>query len=164
MGTRPDPPRLTASYQRPGNVEINTHGKRLTIRSVDGPDHCIVDSIGLGTGFTFESLRNGSDRPRRPYDHQLLGRNGQRHCVVNMLAQTLRNCIISHNKGEEGGGIFSSSGASPTLIDCTIAHTSWQTPAGGGAYMEQGNPVFTRCTFVGNRCRRRRKQSAPPLI
>ena len=134
-------------YQGPGNVEINTHGKRLTIRSVDGPDHCIVDSIGLGTGFTFESLETDQtvlDGLTITNSSEEMGRG----IVCQYAGPTLRNCIISHNKGEEGGGIFSSSGASPTLIDCTIAHNMANT-RGGGAYMEQGNPVFTRCTFVG---------------
>ncbi len=42
------------TYSGTGNYNINFHGKAITVRSVNGPDRCIIDCRHSGRGFLFK--------------------------------------------------------------------------------------------------------------
>ena len=43
------------TYTGVGNRDLNFHGKTITVRSENGPAHCIIDCGHAGRGFTFQS-------------------------------------------------------------------------------------------------------------
>ena len=45
-------------YKGLGNRNINFNGKEITVKSLNGPNSCIIDCEGKGRGFVFESSEN----------------------------------------------------------------------------------------------------------
>lgn len=76
-----------------GNKNLTWSGKHITIRSVNGPENCIIDCENSGRGLYF---------------------NGTGQTVVDRIEGfTIRNGYVT---GNNGGGIYCSN-SSPTIID-----------------------------------------------
>jgi hypothetical protein len=56
-------------------------------------------------------------------------RGGGLYCGGSSAHATLKNCIVSHNTAESGGGIFSESNSHTNITNCTIADNT-----GGGVH------------------------------
>jgi len=60
------------------------------------------------------------------------------------------NCTFRHNSaGRNGGGVCHGSQSGLMLTDCTFTANE-AGEQGGGAWVDQGNPTYARCRFVGN--------------
>ncbi len=111
-------------YQGAGNRDIRYEGKSLTIRSVNGPENCIIDCEGAAPGVYFGET-DGPD------------------AVLEGL--TVRNGIDDY-----GGAIYCRQDSSPTirgniLEDCET--TSW----GGAIYCGMNSsPLIEGNLFTGN--------------
>ena len=64
---------------------------------------------------------------------------------------TIISCIISGNSagGLQGGGIFCAFGSSPTLANCIISENA-SVEEGAGIYCDYASPVFAYCTVSRN--------------
>lgn len=118
-------------YAGTRNTNINVHGKALTIKTLNGPENCIIDCRRNGRGFIFE---NGETKETVISGFTIMNGNGD--------AET------SDASGlKRGGGIYCFS-ASPTIENCVIKNNSGGY--GGGFYCNESSAVITNCSFIGN--------------
>ena len=88
-----------------GNVNLDFHGKRITLKSENGPNNCVINCENSARGFHFHS---GEDS-----------------------GSIVDGFTIVYGNAEYGGGIFCEAGSSPSIIDIignkemlSIAHNS----------------------------------------
>ncbi|UCG48191.1 MAG: right-handed parallel beta-helix repeat-containing protein [Phycisphaerales bacterium] len=115
------------TYTGAGNHDLDTGGKSVTIRSIDGADQAVVtntvvDAGGAGRVFCFQS---GEDA----------------NCTV--LGLTMQN-----GSSGFGGGLLCRE-SSPTFINCVIQDNS-AIAYGGGVFCWTSDAKFIRCTVRGN--------------
>ncbi len=114
------------TWQGPGNRDLDFLGKRIIVKSENGPDDCIIDCELSARGFYFH---NGEDLDS----------------VVNGFS-----IINGYKAGEDGGGIYCTS-SSPTIKDCLIKNnTAGQYRKGGGVYCFDSHINITHCTVTEN--------------
>lgn len=113
-----------------GNLNLNFHGRRITVRSALGPEGCTIDSQFFGRAFVFES----GEGPES---------------VVEGF--TMINGLITTDPTV--GGAIRIEFASPTIRDCVFSgNTAGGFPGGdGGAiYLRQSTARILRCRFENN--------------
>lgn len=104
-------------YTGVGNKNLDFKGKALTLRSENGPSRCIIDCEGVGTGVNF--FPNTS--PSNQILEGLSIVNAWETAIYCDGAQIrIRNCIISGNTANQGGGIALYS-SSAVIEGCTIS-------------------------------------------
>ena len=113
----------TGWYDGPGNRNIDFQGKAITVRSVNGPDSCVIDCQNAGRGFVFQ--------------------NGETRLSI-LKGLTIRNAYTNY-----GGGVWCSSGASPKIENCKFEYNT-ATIRGGGVYAHSASPKISGCRFFGN--------------
>ena len=127
------------TYIGPGNRDIDFKGKMITVKSENGPEHCIIDCDG-----TYEENHRG-----------FYFNNGE---GLNSVLEgfTITNAYVAV-MCEGGAGIYID-GASPTINKCAITNNHAQLVPeslcfclGGGIYIGYGsNPLITNCIINGN--------------
>ena len=157
----------SGTFSGPGNVDIDTNGKNLTIRSALGPDLTIIDCGGsasaLHRGFYFHSsetvtlegltIKNGYQ--------DLIGAAVSADAGVTL---TLTHCAFDNNFLTSsftgpgaggfvyGGGVYSAGTA--TLTNCTFTGNTATSAGGaasyGGGFYSSGTATVINCTFTGN--------------
>ncbi|MHC4570883.1 MAG: right-handed parallel beta-helix repeat-containing protein [Planctomycetota bacterium] len=137
------------TYTGPGNRNINFKGKAITVRSVNGPNDCIIDCQNTSRGFKFDngetadSILDGFTITR---GSALVG--GGIYCEKSSPA--ISNCtIMNSSAGETGGGIVCWDNSSPTITNCTISGNRADVGGGIDCYY-QCNVTITKCTISGN--------------
>lgn len=128
-------------YTGSGNKNLDYQGKAITVRSVNGPQHTIIDCQGDGRGVLFD---NGEGEDSRFYgftirngfvdgDSVYGGKGGGIYCYD--ASPTISNCIISNcvADGFGGGGIALYS--SQAVIENTIIEYNVADECGGGLYI-----------------------------
>ncbi|MHC5138580.1 MAG: right-handed parallel beta-helix repeat-containing protein [Planctomycetota bacterium] len=133
-------------YSGTGNQNISFLGKAITVKSINGPDACIVEgdntTPSFNRGFIFEA--------------------GEiRDSILEGI--TIRNFRLSigfdYDSGvdrlEGGAGIYIADG-DPTIQRCKILDCSLYTEMyhfdryGAGIYVEAGSPLIDHCVLRGN--------------
>ncbi|MHC4883266.1 MAG: choice-of-anchor Q domain-containing protein, partial [Planctomycetota bacterium] len=114
-------------YSGPGNREIDFQGRPATIKSENGPQHCIID------------LAADPNTPARGF----LFRNDE---TSDSILEGLT--IINGDTPLAGGAVYCD-GSSPAIIDCIFKNNRSQED-GGAVYAQQGLPVIDRCVFESN--------------
>lgn len=148
-------------YTGPGNRDINFYGKAITLRSVSGPDHCILDCQGTPSephrGFKFctnegpdtilegFTIRNGF-APIDAVSNGSYSIGGAMYC--RNASPEIRDCIFTANTADIAGGALCMWNSNPVFKNCQIVNNSG--PWGGGMYADQSRPRFTHTTFYGN--------------
>ncbi len=163
-----------------GNRDLDFGGKRITVRSANGPENCTINcggtSISPHRAFYFHSgedansivegftIKDGYTKRNGTIPGMDDAFGGAIFCIENAedkpSSPTIRNCIITDNKAVDdngeayGGAIFCQSSA-PTIVDCTIS--SNQANFGGGigcAYPVELEdppvPTIINCTISDN--------------
>lgn len=166
------------TYTGTGNTDLDFRGKRITLRSVSGPDKTIIDcgkpTSGKRRGFYFHqsetadsvlsgfTIRGGrvfgttlpSDAMHWTYsDSNPIG--GGIYCEFS--SPTIVNCVITDCGAELGGGIGCIGGA-PALLGCTVktclaGGLGTATTGGRGAgiaLVGRCNARIANCTIQGN--------------
>ena len=161
-------------YTGHGNLNLGTDGKRIVLRSANGPENCIIDCAGEGRaiGFhsrTLEAVVEGITITNGFVDY---GGGGGISCGGGQVA--VRNCRFLNNATADGSG--GACKGCPSLVDCVFADNHAGVYSGGAVFnmedVEIANCVFsgnsadwdggavahqfgvasiTNCTFVGNR-------------
>ena len=143
-------------YTGVGNRDIDFRGKAITVRSVNGPQDCVIDSQDMGRGFTFFSNEGSHTKldgftilnGRVPDDMFFwLGGGG---ISAYSSYPTLDNLIIEDCRSVIADGAGISCGLStPTITGCLIRNNTGRN--GGGIYCSyKSAPVISGCTITGN--------------
>lgn len=113
----------------------NFFGKKITVRSENGPAACVIR--GQAAGFNFES---GEGRETRVEGFTLDGRPIK--CVGT--SPTVTNCVVTNCSSK---GVLVSE-ASPIFEDCVFKNNlgHW----GGGMMVVDSTVTLRRCAFTGN--------------
>ncbi len=129
-------------YTGPGNRELQTGTKLITVRSASGPDTCIIDCVAAGRAFVISggaridgfTVRNG-----------LAVQGG---AVLVSGDTTIIGCVFEGNSANLGGGIYAVS-SSPTIVGCRFSQNS-ATGDGGAIYNLYGSPALFNCLMSAN--------------
>ncbi len=141
-------------YSGPGNKGLYfPANQNFALRSMNGPDSCVIDLEGSGLAFFFVldetpeavvdgfTITHGSDSP-----------TGGIFFHHNCRA-TIVDCIIEDNFSYYGGGaLFIENDSSPTILNCQVRNNS--NASAGGAITFAGSslssPMVVNCTITGN--------------
>lgn len=162
------------TYTGPGNRDLNMFGRAITVTSVNGPEHTIIDAGGTPTepyrGFVFESLEGrdsvlqgftitGGDTLQGAVADQFNGGG----VIIRSSSPTLRDIhFIDNNSGCWGGAVYSGDTgphggvASPLLENCVFIGNTTDDDGGGfftWGFSGQGTvsrPVIRNTVFFGN--------------
>jgi subtilisin family serine protease len=141
---------LPGIYKNDGYSEgIDLLGKNINLRSLEGPEYCIIDGENKIPGFylhngeTVNCIIDGFTISNSIF---LQGYGGG---LFNYYSNpTIKNCIFLANKADYGGAI-SNHYSSPVITNCifkgNIANTS-----GGGIHNNYSGAYITNCTFTSN--------------
>lgn len=137
------------------NKNIDFKGKEITVRSENGPEHCIIDCERDGRGFYFHSgeLEDAVLSGFTITNGRTINYGGGIYCVDS--SPTITNCIISNNhvigdsNNSHGGGIYLGNGACPNITNCIIVKNT-SNYQGGGLYCYNARPYITNCTITRN--------------
>jgi hypothetical protein len=140
-------------YSGPGFQDISFFGRRLRLKSENGPAHCIIDVIPPGRAFHFShgesnlavlegfTIRNA----------ETTGYGGG--ILVEHSSPTIRNCIIESNRAYYGGGICCLNSTNTRIYNCIFEnnHAYAGGRRGGGlACLDASHITLANCTFTGN--------------
>ncbi len=109
-------------YRGAGNSLLNFEGRALTVRSANGPDHCVIDCAGQGPAVFFR----GDDDD------------------VRFAGFTITNCFAS------AGAAMFINGSDP-IIDRCVFTDNHALRFGGALYIARGNPIVRNCRIIANR-------------
>ena len=141
------------TYTGPGNIEIDLKGKAITVRSENGPAHCIINCQGKGSAFYIHS---GEDA--RTVVEGFTIRNGYNDFGGGILcaasSPAITNCIFRNNRATRfGGGLCNWYSANPTITNCHFEQntcTALEGRGGGMANRRACSPIVQNCTFIDN--------------
>jgi GH35 family endo-1,4-beta-xylanase len=145
------------TYTGNGNRDIYFRGRKIIVRSENGPNACVIDCQSTAydrhRAFYFDekedddsvleglTITNGW-----PFDEYI----GTICCLENS-SPIINNCVLIGNGDSAaglGGAIGCSPGSEPTITNCTIIGNS--SPFGGGIYCEESSPVIRNCILADN--------------
>ncbi len=92
-----------------GNYDLNLYGAPIVVRSLNGPENCIINCWQQGRGFIFHT-------------------GEQSEAVV-------RGFTIRNGFSDMGGGLYFAGTSAPTVEDCVISNCS-SSDGGGGVYFD----------------------------
>ncbi len=132
---------LTGTFTGDGNRDIDYGGKAITVRSLNGPETCIIDCQGSAAephrGFYFHSSEDANSILD---GFTITGGNteygGGVYC--DGVATKITNCLIYGNSADYGGGIYRKNTVSE-VSNCIIRNND--ALEGGGVY-SYGDPYF----------------------
>lgn len=138
-------------YSGSGNRNMSFGGRAITVRSLSGPEGCIVDCQQLGRGFYFfsdetaDSVLTGITIMNGLVEH----RGGGIRCDTG--SPTISNCRITGcEAGFRGGGIYCDDGSSPTLRNCMFLGNTVEYRGGGVSCDHSSDPILENCVIADN--------------
>ncbi|MFC1714461.1 right-handed parallel beta-helix repeat-containing protein [Candidatus Poribacteria bacterium] len=155
-------------YTGTGNVNINFHGKAITVRSENGAENCIIDCENVdGTrGFYFGNgegpdsvldgftVRNGNARvgggiycgnSSPTIKNSILTNNSSSGIYCGASSPTIENNIITDSSGS---GIYCGNSSSSLIINNTLTNNS-----SSGIYCGASSPTIRGNTLINNSSR-----------
>ena len=154
------------TYTGEGNRDIDFLGKAITVRSMNGPETCIINCEGTESeshrGFYFHSgegpdsvlsgltITNGY-APKRQIGKYIRMLGGAIYCDYS--SPVITNCIFRENISGWKGGAIMSAGSKPKIINCLFQNNVAQWGGGlhtSAVYGSSQGPIMTNCTFVDN--------------
>lgn len=135
-------------YTGLGNVPLVIAEKRITVRSENGPQNCIIDGGGGGGGILFAGFV-GYGTPVLD-GFSITNMHSAAIIFYHSSSPTITNCIITGNSAlRDGGGIYSHPDAQATITNCTITGNTAGYD-GGGIYSDESSLTLINCTIAGN--------------
>jgi ELWxxDGT repeat protein/predicted outer membrane repeat protein len=146
------------TYIGVGNMNLDFHGKAITVKSENGPEHTVIDCENSGRAFYFHlaetprsiiqgfTVKNGNATAGGVTDP---GYGGGIY-IGETSSPTILDCVFSNNTaiGSRGGGV-SIKGVWTHITGCTFIENTalW----GGGIYIEGEFTTIENSSFIGNR-------------
>jgi hypothetical protein len=136
------------TYTGGGNKNLNYAGKAITVRSENGPQHCVIDCAHTGRGFYFhDEETEASVVEGFTITKGSVTDGGAIRC--DEASPTIASCILVANAAENGGAIFCDlRHSSPMVRNCLIAANT--AVRGGGAYLRWSAATLINCSIVRN--------------
>ncbi|NOT02199.1 MAG: hypothetical protein HOP29_16445, partial [Phycisphaerales bacterium] len=131
-------------YSGPGNRDIESGGRTVTVRSANGPSSCIIDCQSAGRAFNLPFSVEGFTIVNGVAS---VGGGGGIRCTANT---TIRNCVISNCAAWSGGGVESGLGR-PTIDNCVITGNTAEEIGGGVSCRDA---LITNCVIANNHAQR----------
>lgn len=146
-------------YSGYGNCNIDFRGKKVQLRSIQGPLKTIIDGAGSGPGFVFHSGENTNsvlsgftvqncgvlDQSREPYE--VVDAFSACVCLSNSSPR-IYDCRFLNNHAARGGGVYIED-SSPVIDSCVISSNF--AGYGGGIYCQGGEPLITNSVLSNAR-------------
>lgn len=142
-------------YTGPGNREIDTLGKAITVKSIGGYGACILDGSGsfrlfyIHSGETATTVINGFTIQHGSTSGQFNKNGGG--ALISGSSPKIANCLFQNNAADSWGGAIYAENSSLT---CASNVFYKNTASVGGAVIvvgsHFGSPVFTGCAFNQN--------------
>jgi len=145
-------------YKGDGNRDISFGGKKITVRSKNGPQDCTIDCEGNENdphrGFYFHNsetqdakldgftIKNGYATAESPGGFFGGG------VYIKKASPTLTHCTFDGNFADQGGAVMWKSSYS-TMANCTIVRNS-ANGGGSGLYCWLGSPRISNCVIAEN--------------
>ncbi|KPK76110.1 MAG: hypothetical protein AMJ79_08180 [Phycisphaerae bacterium SM23_30] len=149
------------TYTGAGNRDIDFLGKAITLRSINGPENCIINCQGSWSnphrGFYFKSQETPASVVKgftitNGYAGEgmvILKSGGGIMCEQNCDPSILE-CVITNCIAEGSGGGICSWLSSPTISGCTIRDNTCIHGRGGGIYTKHGTVKINACKILNN--------------
>ena len=139
-------------YRGNGNKDLALQGRAITVRSENGPAHCLIDCEGDGRGF---SVSRGEGPSTRIEGFTIVNgavEQGGSGIYCWQSSPTIVNCTIKDGTADYGGGISCDYGKA-TIINCVLTDNQASGPHGygGGIAVGQGSPLITGCVIKRNK-------------
>jgi len=141
---------LDGTYTGLGNRDLSFNGKKIEVRSQNGPSRCVIDCGGAGRAFIFDSGESSDSVLRGlTITGGSAGKGGGVYC--NGASPIIRNNVIAGNSAQLGGGIALENSSAQIKFN-TIAGNS-ASVSGGGLYANAcQTPVGQNLILWGNTC------------
>ncbi len=139
------------TYSGSGNDDLDFSGRRILLRSANGPGACTIDAQGFTRVFHF---RSAETRESVVEGFTITGGATNQELGAGISCSngspTIRECIITNNSAGiyNGGGIYVGNGNTPLIEECVITNNI----GGGGAaiFCENSSPTIISCVMSGN--------------
>ncbi|NOT01811.1 MAG: S8 family serine peptidase [Phycisphaerales bacterium] len=135
-------------YSGPLNAALDVDGRRLTIRSQNGPQHCIVDGGGTAAAWNINSGETAL------YIDGLTFRNGYGNTGGSVFIRdsraVFRRCVFEDNLALRYGGVAYSFRGQLVFENCSFVNNRADVFYGGAVYAFQGATTIRNCLFAGN--------------
>jgi hypothetical protein len=133
------------TYSGDGNRNLTFAGKALLLRSENGPQNCVVDCAGEGTGIFFNS---GEPREAALWGIKITGAGHSGIRCAGGSVPIISDCVILGNSAYNGAGIRCVR-SRPRIVDCRIVGNTARTD-GAGLYCSASCPTIVNCLFAEN--------------
>jgi hypothetical protein len=136
-------------YTGTGNKNLDFGGRLIVLQSENGPEDCIIDCEGSGSGFYFHCTETNAAVVRGftvCNGNSTMGGGFN----INQSSPIVENCIIynCNNSGVSyGGGIYLSSSLG-IIVNCTLYDNYAYN--GGGIYINNSAPTINSCILYDN--------------
>jgi parallel beta-helix repeat protein len=142
------------TYTGNGNRDLDFGGKKITLKSANGPENCIISPNGGMTeqhrGFYFHNSEDVNSIVEGFTITKGYATNGAGVFCLNNSNPLIRNCVLNDNTAvSSGGGVYCSNNSAPVIKNCVL-NDNTALNRGGGMYNESSNPIVTGCTFTNN--------------
>ncbi len=156
-------------YTGNGNRDIDFGGRAITVRSVNGPNNCIINCQGsydeFHRGFVFRNdedansvlqgftITYGFYRRFDPWETSTMANNGGGGVVCIESSPTIRDCIFKWNIGGLGSAVAMSDNSSPMISQCVFSNNKRSSAIFiGSPFTKNSNckPTITNCVFSNN--------------
>ena len=137
------------TYTGPSNRGIDFNGKAITLKSRNGPGRCLINCESRDRGFYFH--RSESQMSVLEGVTILGGwasQGGAIYCS-SRASPTIRNCILRDNRATSGGAIACDYETSPVVDRCLI-YANAADSSGGGINGSYAALTLTNCTISYN--------------
>ena len=138
------------AYEGAGNRNIDFDGRKITLRSENGPETCIINCEGSEVDSHRAIYFHSSETVDSIVDGFTIT-NGYAwgagiYCLNS--SPTIQNCIIQANASDSKGAAIACDQANPNILSCIISDN--YAVEGGAVYASQSQLTIDACTFQNN--------------
>ncbi|MBS3768083.1 MAG: hypothetical protein KGY75_08200, partial [Candidatus Cloacimonetes bacterium] len=152
---------LDGTYNGFKNRNLSWSNKHITVRSLSGPDNCIIDCEESGRGFNLidSNISNDDLIYGLTIRNGFVGQdeNGAGIRCANGASPTIQNCIIKDNYSDnyagnnhDNLGVGTYCEGSTIVKNCVIKDNYGMDIEGGAGIACKGDVTIENCTFSGN--------------
>ncbi|MHC4663796.1 MAG: right-handed parallel beta-helix repeat-containing protein [Planctomycetota bacterium] len=137
------------TYVGTGNKDIHFDGKRICLKSENGPANCIIDCEGSGRGFDFQISGETLESVIDGFTIQNADPGAEGGAIYLYASDaTISNCIIKNNAANGGAGICAR--GSESFISNCIFENNTSSFSGGAIYMRSSSSATVIDTIFRN--------------